>query len=90
MRSILHPKEFIRFKIYSSALKIQNLNNADAEAVERLTSLIRNVETHGKHYLLALDKYYNTDGSLNLKKTEFYRCRRRSEIRKPSTTPLSA
>ena len=27
--------------------------------------LIRNIETHGKHYLLALDKYYNTDGSLS-------------------------
>jgi predicted TIM-barrel fold metal-dependent hydrolase len=72
MRSPLHIKEYIRFKIYSSALKIRNLNNADSEAVERLTSLIRSVETHGKHYLLALDKYYNTDGSLNLKKTEFY------------------
>jgi uncharacterized protein len=72
MRSIWHLKEYIRFKIYSSALKIKNINNADTEAVERLISLIRNIETHGKHYLLALDKYYNTDGSLNLKKTEFY------------------
>ena len=72
MRSPLHIKEYIRFKIYLTALKVKNLNNADAEAVERLTSLIRNVETHGKHYLLALDKYYNPDGSLNLKKTEFY------------------
>jgi predicted TIM-barrel fold metal-dependent hydrolase len=72
MRSILHPKEYIRFKIYLTALKIKNLNNADAEAIERLTRLIRNLGLHGKHYILALDKYYNPDGSLNLKKTEFH------------------
>ncbi len=72
MRSMLHPKEYIRFKIYASALKIKNLNKADAEAVERLTSLIRNTEGHGKHYILALDKYYNPDGTVNLHKTEFH------------------
>lgn len=72
MRSILHPKEYIRFKIYTSALKIKNLNNADAEAVERLTNLIRNIEKHGKNYILALDKYYNEDGTVNLRKTEFH------------------
>ncbi|MBP7280121.1 MAG: amidohydrolase family protein [Leptospiraceae bacterium] len=72
MQSAWHFKEYIRFKIYASALKIKNLNNADAEAVERLTSLIRSIDNHGKHYLLALDKYYTLDGALNLKKTEFY------------------
>ncbi|MBK8394947.1 MAG: amidohydrolase family protein [Leptospiraceae bacterium] len=72
MKSLFHLKEYIRFKIYSSALKIKNLNNADTEAVQRLTNIIRNINGHGKHYLLALDKYYNEDGTVNLGKTEFY------------------
>lgn len=72
MQTVWHLKEYIRFKIYSSALKIKNLNNADTEAVERLTSLIRNIENHGKHYILALDKYYNEDGTVNLQRTEFH------------------
>jgi len=50
-------KRYIRFKIYLTALEVKNLNNADKEAAERLTSIIRNIENHGKHYLSALDKY---------------------------------
>ncbi|HMV41903.1 MAG TPA: amidohydrolase family protein [Leptospiraceae bacterium] len=72
MRSWLHLKEYFRFKIYLSALKIKSIFNADREAVERLTSLIQNINGHGKYHLLAIDKYYNEDGSVNLNRTEFY------------------
>ena len=72
MRSWFHLKEYFRFKIYLSALKIKNIFNADREAVERLISLIQNINGHGKYHLLAIDKYYNEDGSVNLNRTEFY------------------
>lgn len=72
MMSLFHIGNYVRFKVYLSALGVKNLQNADEEGVKRLTSLIRNTEGHGKHFILALDKYYNPEGTVNLQKTEFY------------------
>ncbi|HEX6717849.1 MAG TPA: amidohydrolase family protein, partial [Pyrinomonadaceae bacterium] len=44
----------------------------DPQAIARLTSLVRSINGHGKHRLLAFDKNYRQDGSVNLEKTEFY------------------
>ena len=72
MRSWKHPLAMLRFKAYLSAAAISDLERADAQMIERLVSLITNIEHHGKHRLLAFDKNYNRYGTANLEKTEFY------------------
>lgn len=72
MKSIWHFKEHIRFKVYLSALKVKNLENADTDSLERLVDLIKNLPYKPKHFLLAFDKHYSENGEMNLSKTEFY------------------
>ena len=72
MRTWRHPSHKIKFKIYLSASAINDVERSDAQIVERLTRLIKNIEGHGRHRLLAFDKNYRRDGTTNLAKTEFY------------------
>src|SRR6267378_2658244 len=67
-----HPLNRIKFKVYLSAAAVSDLEHADQQIVERLVRLVSNIESHGKYRLLAFDKNYNRDGSVNLEKTEFY------------------
>ena len=71
MRTWRHPLHKIKFRIYLSAGAVNDVERSDAQIVERLTRLIRNVEGHGRHRLLAFDKNYRRDGTTNLAKTEF-------------------
>lgn len=72
MRSWLHPVKRLTFSVYLSASGISNIENADREALLRLADLIQFDESYGKHLLLPFDKNYNTDGTANLEKTQFY------------------
>lgn len=72
MRTWKHPLERLKFKVYLSAGAVNDVEQADAQIVERLVRLVSNIEGHGRHRLLAFDKNYNRDGSANLQKTEFY------------------
>ncbi len=72
MRSWVHPFHHLKFKVYLSAAGVENVENADAQLVQRLAVLIKHITHHGKHRLLAFDKNYRPDGSVNLEKTEFY------------------
>ncbi|HET8674644.1 MAG TPA: amidohydrolase family protein [Blastocatellia bacterium] len=72
MRSWLHPIKRLTFSVYLSASGISNIENADREALLRLADLIHSDESFGKHVLLPFDKNYNTDGTANLQKTQFY------------------
>ena len=72
MRSWAHPFHHLKFKVYLSAAGVHDVENADAQLVQRLASLIKHIAHHGKHRLLAFDKNYRPDGSVNLEKTEFY------------------
>lgn len=72
MRSWAHPFHHLKFKVYLSAAGVANEERADAELIQRLVNLIKHIEYHGKHRLLAFDKNYRPDGSVNLEKTEFY------------------
>ena len=72
MRSPRHPLKYLKFSIYRSAAGINDLDNADREFIIRLADLARHIEHHGKYRLLAFDKNYNADGTVNLEKTEFY------------------
>jgi len=72
MLSWRHPLHRLKFKVYLSAGAVTDVENADAQIVERLVRLITNIDGHGKHRLLAFDKNYGRDGAANLGKTEFY------------------
>lgn len=67
-----YPLQRIRFKVYLSAGAVTEVDQADEQIVDRLVRLVRNIEDHGKHRLLAFDRNYNRDGRPNLAKTEFY------------------
>jgi predicted TIM-barrel fold metal-dependent hydrolase len=67
-----YPLHRLKFKVYLSAGAVTDVEQADAQIVERLTRLITSIDGHGKHRLLAFDKNYNRDGTANLAKTEFY------------------
>lgn len=64
--------ERFKFWIYESASGIRNEKNTDSEYVERLVRLARAAKHKGRFRLLAFDKHYNADGTVNLKKTNMY------------------
>jgi predicted TIM-barrel fold metal-dependent hydrolase len=64
--------ERLKFQIYMSAAGIKNIQTADQEYVARLIRLARSNERHGKYRILAFDKHYNADGTVNLHKTYMY------------------
>jgi predicted TIM-barrel fold metal-dependent hydrolase len=67
-----HPAQRLKFEVYLSAAGVEDEEHADAEFAARLARLVRNIEGHGRHRLLAFDKNYRRDGTVNLSKTEFY------------------
>ena len=71
VHSGLNP-ERLKFLIYASASGIKDLETADQEYLARLSRLARAQKRHGKYRLLAFDKHYNPDGSVNLDKTSMY------------------
>jgi uncharacterized protein len=72
MRTWAHPFHRLKFKVYMSSAGVAGEDNADAQLVKRLASLVGHIHGHGKHRLLAFDKHYCRDGSVDLEKTEFY------------------
>lgn len=72
MRTWRHPFHRLKFKVYMSSAAADDEQTADAQLVQRLADLVENIPHHGKHRLLAFDKHYRPDGSVNLEKTEFY------------------
>jgi uncharacterized protein len=67
-----HPFHRLKLKVYMSSAGVADEEKADPQAVARLARLVANIKDHGKHRLLAFDKHYRSDGSVNLEKTEFY------------------
>jgi uncharacterized protein len=72
MRTWSHPFHHLKFKVYLSAAGVDDEDKADAKFVERLKNLVDHNGVPTKHRLLAFDKHYNVDGTVNLDKTEFY------------------
>lgn len=72
MRTWRHPFHRAKFAVYLSAAGVEDVGRADAEFAERLVRLVRHIEPRGKYRLLAFDKNYNRDGTVNPAKTEFY------------------
>src|ERR1041385_6673029 len=67
-----HPFHRLKLKVYMSSAGVADEDKADPQAIARLTRLVASIKGHGKHRLLAFDKHYRRDGSVNLDKTEFY------------------
>ena len=67
-----HPFHRLKLKVYMSSAGVSDEDKADPQAAARLADLVRSIKDHGKHRLLAFDKNYRKDGSINLEKTEFY------------------
>ena len=72
MRTWKHPFHRLKFKVYMSSAGVEDEHRADTQFFDRLADLASHIPNHGKHRLLAFDKHYRTDGSVNLEKTEFY------------------
>jgi predicted TIM-barrel fold metal-dependent hydrolase len=72
MRTWRHPFHRLKFKVYMSSAGAVDEDKADPQVVDRLVRLVGHIRGHGKHRLLAFDKHYRRDGSVNLEKTEFY------------------
>lgn len=72
MQSIWHPYQLYRYKVYLAASGITDTQHANAQFLRRLTGLLNGFPRSGKAYLLALDRVYHSDGTVNLEETEFY------------------
>src|SRR6185436_8300787 len=66
-----HPFHRLKLKVYMSSAGVSDEDDADPQAAARLANLVMGIENHGKHRLLAFDKNYRKDGTVNLEKTEF-------------------
>jgi len=64
--------ERLKFLIYASASAVKNIDDTDREYIARLTRLARGAKRQGKYRILAFDKHYNQDGSVDLAKTNMY------------------
>lgn len=72
MLSWFHPFHRIKTQIYLSAAGVDDIKNANAEYIDRLVRLIKSNKNHGKFHILAFDHHYNSDGTINNAKSEFY------------------
>lgn len=67
-----HPFHRMKFAVYKNACRIQTVERADSEMLERLVDLAQHLPVRGKHRMLAFDKHYRPDGTFHPEKTEFY------------------
>ncbi len=67
-----HPIKRIRTNVYMSAAKIDSQDTAESDYLNRLLELIAHFPKRGRFLILALDKYYNPNGSEDLERTSLY------------------
>lgn len=72
MQSGLHWFKRLQFQVYLRAAGVRHLDDADREYVERLVDRMRSGPRHGRCQILAFDRRYRRDGSVDLARTEFY------------------
>lgn len=70
--SALHPIKRMRFKVYASAAGVTDFSRTDEQYLERLVDLVNGMEVRGRHVVLAFDKHYEPDGTVDLTQTDFY------------------
>lgn len=64
--------ERLKFLIYASASDVKNIDDTDQEYLARLVRLARASNRQGKYRILAFDKHYRPDGTVDLSKTYMY------------------
>lgn len=72
LRSWLHPVDHFKVNLYINGSGIKDMNQADQQYVNRLVNLAHTFPKHGKLCLLALDKSYEKDGTINERDTKFH------------------
>ncbi len=72
MRSWLHPIKRMQFAVYLSACAIDDMASADQQAFARFQELTEAFGAGALFGLLAFDRNYRRDGSVNEEETEFY------------------
>jgi len=72
MFSWIHPINRLKTKVYLSASGVDDIEKLNEQYLDRLISLIKSNKNHGKFHILAFDHNYNSDGTINEKKSEFY------------------
>jgi len=72
LTSLLHPMKRARYSVYLSACDVKDEKAADQQFVARLVDLTGHLRPTGRFHLLAFDRHYNADGTVNARKTEFH------------------
>lgn len=69
-----HLMDFTKSSVYLSGAGVKSADKilANKEYMDRILRLVNAVPGHGNYHLLAFDKHYNPDGTVNDAKTEFY------------------
>lgn len=67
-----HPKHRFEAGVYLNACGVKDFDGFDARYADRLVRLARGFDHLVKLHILALDHYYNPDGTINRERTEFY------------------
>ena len=67
-----NPFQLYRYKVYLKASGITGETSANQEYLKRLNKLISQFPKPGKSSLLAFDKFYMPNGTVNETETEFY------------------
>lgn len=68
----LHPFDNLRFKIFLNSSGVKDKSKTDRQFVERLLDLTRDFPHQSKFCLLAFDKHYHKDGTVNKNNTKIY------------------
>lgn len=66
-----NPLLKVKTEIFRSASGARNFNNANEQFVARLFDLVKHFGKRGTFYILALDGYYELDGTINWENTDF-------------------
>jgi len=72
MQSGFHPVKRLQFQVYLRAAGVRHLEQADREYVERLLERMRTGPGHGRCQILAFDRRYRRDGTVDEARTAFY------------------
>jgi predicted TIM-barrel fold metal-dependent hydrolase len=72
MQAGFHPVKRLQFQVYMRASGVRHLDQADREYVETLVTRMRGIPGHAHAQILAFDRRYRRDGSVDEARTEFY------------------
>jgi hypothetical protein len=72
----LHPINTAKRKVFMRCAGVTDAATADAQYVDRLVGLIQDIKNSGlpwgKHAVLAMDAFFEVDGTMNMEKTGMY------------------